>query len=531
MDDVHGDGVIQIAADNVTLDGTGVVIQGTGFRGFGIRMNGHSGLTLRNFTIRGFDYGISIENAANVTIEDNDVSGNRKDTQTDVPRHRLRRLLRRRHPAPQRDAARGCSDNTLTDESTGLEVIGGSGNTVTGNLFSEGPEGNETRQDSCWGLRLDGSTENVVRGNVADFVDRERYGLSSGDSAGILLVAGADRNQILGNSFTHSGDGFFLGNSCARESDGNLVSGNDGSFSPHNAFEATFSSGNVFDRNRADHSDYGFWLGYSHDSRVTGNEIAANASAGIAIEHGHGNEIDHNTMTQNPSASGSGRRTPPARGPIAAASCPSADYTDPRQHHHPQPVGLSIENTAGATVTRNRLAENSFVTFRVGGRSPRVIVNNNDLICRPGGATLCRDSRSRTRWRAARRQRHQQLLGDHEPGGDPRPDPRSRGRPEPGDGDLPAHPAAAGVARRRTPSRIAAPMTTSLPELRRRRTRPAARPPAGDAGVQRPGAGHAARRARLDDRLDGAADDRRRARRARAPRPGWSPGTCSRRPS
>jgi parallel beta-helix repeat protein len=80
VNDVSADGVIQIAADHVVLDGAGVVIQGTGFRGYAIRMNGHSGLTLRNFTIRGFDYGISIENAANVTIENNNVSGNRKDT-------------------------------------------------------------------------------------------------------------------------------------------------------------------------------------------------------------------------------------------------------------------------------------------------------------------------------------------------------------------------------------------------------------------------------------------------------------------
>jgi hypothetical protein len=82
VNDARADGVIQIAADHVTLDGAGVVIQGSGFRGYAIRMNGHSGLTLRNFTIRGFDYGISIENASNVTIETSDVSGNRKGTQT-----------------------------------------------------------------------------------------------------------------------------------------------------------------------------------------------------------------------------------------------------------------------------------------------------------------------------------------------------------------------------------------------------------------------------------------------------------------
>ena len=387
VDDVHEDGVIQIAADGVTLDGAGVVIQGTGFRGYGIRMNGHSGLNLRHFTIRGFDYGISIENASNVTIEGSDVSGNRKDTRTDfldigcggcygggilfrdVSASRVRR-------------------NTLTDESTGLEIIGGGKNTVYANRFSQGPADNETHQDSCWGLRLDGSTENQVRANVADYVDRERYGLSSGDSAGILLVNGAHRNQILGNSMTHSGDGFFLGNTCARESDGNLVSGNDGSSSPHNAFEATFSTGNVFDHNRADHSDYGFWLGYSHDSRVTGNEIVGNASAGIAIEHGHGNEIDHNTLTSNPWGIQLWAADTTCPWPECGASCPSAAYKIHDNAITLNAVGLSIENTAGAAVTHNRLVNNT-LNVRVAGQSTAVVLTNNDLTCRTSRPTLC----------------------------------------------------------------------------------------------------------------------------------------------
>ncbi len=387
--DSRGDGVIQIAADDVTLDGTGVVILGTGFQGYAIRMNGHSGLTLRNFTIRGFNYGISIENASRVTIENNDVSGNAKDTQTaflDIGC----------------DACYGggillsnvsssvVQGNTLTDESTGLEILGGSGNTVAHNLFSQGPAGNEARQDSCWGLRLAGSTDNLVHDNTADFVDRERYGLTSGDAAGFLLVAGAHRNQILDNSFTHSGDGFFLGNSCARESDGNLVSGNDGSYSPHNAFEATFSTGNVFAGNRADHSDYGFWLGYSHDSRITGNEIAANASAGIAIEHGHGNEIDHDSLTRNPLGIRLWAADTTCLFADCGASCPSADYTIHDNTVTFNTVGLWIENTAGAEVVRNRLANNVASNVRLAGASTGVVLAQDDLSCRHGGRTPCR---------------------------------------------------------------------------------------------------------------------------------------------
>jgi parallel beta-helix repeat protein len=388
VDDVASDGVIQIAADNVTLDGAGVVIQGTGLRGYAIHMNGHSGLTLRNFTIRGFAYGILIENASHVTIEDNDVSGNFKDTRTEFLDigcggcYGGGILLR------------GVSDstiqgNTLTDESTGLEVIGGGGNQVVDNLLSQGPAGNESGQDSCWGIRLEGSTDNVVRGNTADFVDRERYGLSSGDSAGILLVAGADRNQILDNSMTHSGDGFFLGNSCARASNDNYVAGNDGSFSPHNAFEATFSSGNVFDHNKADHSDYGFWLGYSHDSRITGNEIAANASMGIAIEHGHGNVIDHDTVTQNTLGIRLWASDTTCLFADCGRSCPSADYDLHGNTITANNIGLAIESTPGAVVTGNRLADNRSINVQVTGESPGAMLSRDDLSCRQTGRNRC----------------------------------------------------------------------------------------------------------------------------------------------
>jgi parallel beta-helix repeat protein len=380
VDDVKSDGVIQIAADNVTLDGTGVVIQGTGFRGFGIHMNGHSGLTLRNVTIRGFTYGIWIENASNVTIEGSDVSSNLKDTQTGFLDIGCGACYG--GGILFRDVTSSTvSGNTLTDQSTGLELIGGGGNEVSGNLLSEGPAGNESQQDSCWGIRLEGSTDNRVHDNTADFVDRERYGLSSGDSAGILLVAGADRNQIVHNSITHSGDGFFLGNSCARASNDNFVSRNDGSFSPHNAFEATFSSGNVFDHNKADHSDYGFWLGYSHDSRVTGNEIASNASMGIAIEHGHGNEIDHDTITQNPLGIRLWAADTTCLFADCGASCPSADYDIHDNTVTVNSIGLYLENTDGAAVTFNRLADNRSRNVVVTGESPGVVLSREDLSC------------------------------------------------------------------------------------------------------------------------------------------------------
>ena len=81
--------------------------------------------------------------------------------------------------------------------------------------------------------------------------------------------------------------------------DDNLFEENDGSLSPNIAFEATFCRGNVFRDNYADHSNYGFWLGFSWDTVVENNRIARNRQAGIAVENGHGFSVRGNRFRGN----------------------------------------------------------------------------------------------------------------------------------------------------------------------------------------------------------------------------------------
>jgi len=71
---------------------------------------------------------------------------------------------------------------------------------------------------------------------------------------------------------------------------------NDASHAWHNGFEATFGAWNTFLENRADSTDYGFWLGYSRGSSVRGNILLGTRAAAIAIEHGAENEIEGNTI-------------------------------------------------------------------------------------------------------------------------------------------------------------------------------------------------------------------------------------------
>jgi len=375
--DVAGDGVIQIRGDDITLDGTGVTLIGEDFQGIGLVMNGHKNLTLQNFHIRGFRYGIRIENASQVVIHSSDISGNFKDTTTTFLHIRAGGrygggiLFRNVHDSL-------VAHNVLTDQSTGLEMIGSDDNRVLDNTTSSGPEGNETGQNSCWGVRLDGSSRNLVRGTLADFVDRRRYGLRSGDSAGILLVNGSHDNRIVSNSMTHSGDGFFLGNGCEVASHRNYVWGNDGSHSPHNAFESTFSDGNVFERNRADASDYGFWLGYSYNSRLARNQIVGNRSAGVAIEQGHDNEIVFNRMEHNPFDVRLWGPRVCSGADNCGQPCPSSGYRIRGNAITRSPRGFLVQETESIEVTRNLVTELRR-GLEVGNDSSQIVFTHNVL--------------------------------------------------------------------------------------------------------------------------------------------------------
>lgn len=85
--------------------------------------------------------------------------------------------------------------------------------------------------------------------------------------AGFLMVNHSSNNKFLKNNARMGGDGFFLAGMTPEFEpvgcNNNLFEDNDGSFSPHNSFEATFSRENIFRSNIANHSNYGFWLGYS----------------------------------------------------------------------------------------------------------------------------------------------------------------------------------------------------------------------------------------------------------------------------
>ena len=289
--DKAGKGVIVVGADDITLDGNGLTLDGRDGRGYGIVLNGHKGVTITNFKITGYHYAIKIENTERIVVR-NSLTWN-----NGAPEERVYDINR---PISSSYGGgilvRGTRNSTFVDntgysENVGIDMYESSNNTINGNNFS-----------NClaWGIRLYDSSFNTLSSNRADHVGgQSTKAPAHRDTAGILLVWSSHGNTIVDNIITDCGDGLFIGNEHGLPSNNNLIERNDASYAVHNSFEATFSEGNVFRGNIANHSNYGFWLGFSHHSTVESNTVSYNRVDGINWEHGRFGRISDNDIRSN----------------------------------------------------------------------------------------------------------------------------------------------------------------------------------------------------------------------------------------
>lgn len=290
---------ITVAADGVTLDGGGALLVGAG-DGRAVTVRGHGGVTVRGLRISGYAHGIYAEDCAGLTVARCEVRATAEE-----PANTLFLDIWRPAERPYgggvmlvrvRDSL--IAENDLQHQQSGLLSYGCARLTVRDNLANH---------CSGFGLHFFATCDSLVERNCADFCCRyEPRGGGRGhlgaDAAGFLIAHGSCRNVFRENLARMGGDGFFLAGlrpdwvhvPC----DDNLFEGNDGSHSPNIAFEATFSRGNVFRRNRANACGYGFWLGFSSENTVEGNEVRHSRAAGVAVENGVGCVVRDNELAE-----------------------------------------------------------------------------------------------------------------------------------------------------------------------------------------------------------------------------------------
>ncbi len=319
--DKDGNGVLQIGADNVVVDFGGARLLSCPdpekadrekFSGIGVNVRGHRGVVLKNAVVQGFGCNIKVQDASRVTIKNCDVNFSRAQRllQSGTP---VDSFLNIRDVRAWRGYGAGIwLENAVDSAVTGCRGSGAQDGLILVNSRRCSVRENDFSFNSAFGIGLYGSSDNVVCWNRADFVNRPWGGGWGGDSAGMAVVNGSNGNFIVGNSLTHGGDGFFLTDRVnggyddrdkAFHIDGscndNVVADNDGSWSPNNAFEGTFSRRNVYIGNRAEDSGYGFWLGFADASSIFDNDIRGNRALGVAIPQGAGSRIEGNRFAGN----------------------------------------------------------------------------------------------------------------------------------------------------------------------------------------------------------------------------------------
>ena len=293
---------ITIDSDNVTLDGHGATIIGAGKADSqGIRIFGRKNIIIKNLRVLNYYHGISVKKSAGIEISHCSFT-----LTTEIQANTL--FLDIWKPATDSygggifleqvmDAS--IHDNDLQHQMNGLLSYQCKRLNVTNNLAN---------YCSGFGFHVFETCDSTFANNYADYCCR--YYLSNAsshlgaDAAGFLIIYKSCNNVFRKNFARLGGDGFFLAGLTPDGIDvgcnNNLFEENDASYSPNNAFEGVFSKGNVYQSNKANHSNYGFWLGFSSDCMLKDNQIYNNRQAGIAVENGiHfkvlGNDIQNNT--------------------------------------------------------------------------------------------------------------------------------------------------------------------------------------------------------------------------------------------
>lgn len=362
--DADGNGVILIEANDITVDFADSVLRGADkstpwneLTGTGVRLDGHSNVTIRNANVHGFKVGVYASKADGLVFEQADLSDNYRAHLGSTPEREDSSDWLFPHHNEDNQWMNNYGAALYVEESDGITVRNvrvrrGQNGIVLDTVANSKVYDNDCSFLSGWGLALWRATGNTITRNAFDFCVRghvEGVYNRGQDSAGILMFEQVSNNVIAQNSVTHGGDGIFgfagldaLGEQARnRQRDrlrretgeqnvddkiaysdevleahtragcnGNIFAENDLSYAPAHGLEMTFSFDNVIFRNRfVENAICGIWGGFSQDSLIYENLFDGNGGmayglerGGVNIEHSAGNMILGNQFTNNRAA-------------------------------------------------------------------------------------------------------------------------------------------------------------------------------------------------------------------------------------
>ena len=262
-----------VRVSHVTIEGNGATLQGPGTvgdtnaleqAGVGVLLEGCANVTIRNLNARGFATGLLARDGQALLIEGCDFSDNYHN-----PKHGWGELPPRgglllEHV--RQSVVRNTKANRVWDA---LHLVESDENLIEDNDFSR-------CSNTCAKLWR-ASHNRFLRNNLSYGIriDRAAGEVHARDSTSVLIESGSDDNYWFRNDVTQGGDGIFIRVLNGWVSRGNVFVENDTSYANNNCIES-WSPGNTYLRNKANHGSYGFWLGGSDQTVLIGNEAAFN---------------------------------------------------------------------------------------------------------------------------------------------------------------------------------------------------------------------------------------------------------------
>ena len=262
-----------VRASHVTIDGAGTTLIGPGQvgeaaslenAGIGVLMEGTTGVTLKNLKVRGFSTGLVIRQAQGVAVTNCDFSDNYHN-----PKHGWGELPARGGIVLEHVSLSVFVRNRASRVWDAIHLVESDDNLIADNDFSH-------CSNTC--AKLWRSSRNKFLNNNLSYgirIDRAAGEVHARDSTCVLIESGSNDNYWYRNDITQGGDGVFIRPLNRWVSWGNVFVENDTSYANNNCVES-WSPGNTFIGNKANHGSYGFWLGGSDQTVLIGNEAAFN---------------------------------------------------------------------------------------------------------------------------------------------------------------------------------------------------------------------------------------------------------------
>ncbi len=379
INDPRSKGAIRITGRNIEIDLDGVELTSTArkqvdYKGIGILVEKAENVVIRNARVSGYKYNIVVKKCKRVLVTDCDTTGSYMKPLLSKLKYNRNDWLDIFTEKKWRQYGAGIALESSSycrvqkceshESVNGLWMINSNHNYVVHNDFSH---------NTGWGIWMWKSSHNTILFNNCDYnvrcEDPKRYS-AGGDSAGIMLSNANCFNLIAHNSFRHGGDGFFQSGALGTpKSNDNVIAFNDGSHSPHNAFESSDGHRNQFIGNIASNSRHGFWCGMSTYNQFIGNIIENINEWGISIEHAFENVITGNEIRR--ARRGIMLFTRRNRGRE------SRDYEITGNIIEECLTGITLSNTKNCTITRNTI-KNCGTAFEIGNKSRghEIMLNN-----------------------------------------------------------------------------------------------------------------------------------------------------------